>query len=283
MKKIILVLMVLMITVTSVFAKKRDSLTPLTASILKDVEETYNVTKFKMPSETYETFDDKFVHFGEYNLKGGNQLVDSFILKEKRNTFTVKIQDASTTVSYGWEAYFKLINSENKVVQVIHKEDMEDAIYALYDCDYDGYDDLVFYTSKDKKGTMYHVYYWNPTMKRFEKKPDKLLSPYFDRKNKLVITSEVTGDAETQYEYFRYLGGGRKFVARTRITVPEGKFENGVSLAFTQKQSADFETSAGVYLFDLPAWSQFSNLDFAEKQDLVRQYNALMKKINDVQ
>lgn len=281
-KKFIAFILFIFIFISSGFCKKNDQKVALSIEALKVAEESFGVMPFKVPSENFTTLDDKFVRFGEYNIWGGNQLVEEFTFTQKKKRYIMKIQDASTTVSYGWEAYFKLINEENKVVQVIYKKDMEDAIYALYDCDFDGYDDLIFYTSQDKKANYYHVYYWNQTMKRFDKQPDKITSPYFDKKNKITITSEVVGNGVTEWVHSRYLGGGRKFVARVRIGVPENKADNGIRLAFTNKRNANFETTADVYLYDLPSLKSFAEKDEAEKKDIVRQYNAIMKRINGI-
>lgn len=283
MKKLLLVLFALSLLSEMAFCKKRETLRLLTPDMMQAAEETYGIEKFKIPTaEIYDTLDDKMISFADYNLKGGTQTVDSIVLTQKKKRYIIKIQDAQTTVSYGWEAYFKLINDENKVVQVIHKKDMEDSVYALYDCDFDGYDDLVFFTDKEKKGTTYHVYYWNQTKKMFEKKADELLSPYFDKKHKLVVTSQITGDAENLYEYYRYVMGGRKFVARVRITLPDGKPDTGISLAYTEKKKANFETDAGVYLYDLLSVSELNKQEPEIREDLIRQYDALMKKINAI-
>lgn len=283
MKRLLFVIFALSLLSEMAFCKKRESLKPITPQMMMDAEAVYGIDSFKIPTpERYVTLEDKMISFADYNLKGGTQTVDKIEFTQKKKKYTLKIQDAQTTVSYGWEAYFKLINDENKVVQVIHKKDMEDSIYALYDCDFDGFDDLVFFTDKEKKGTTYDIYYWNQTKKMFDKKPDELLSPYFDKKHGIVITSEITGDAEYTYEYFRYVMGARKFVARVRICLPDGKTDSGISLAYTEKKKANFETDAGVYLYDLLSLSELNKQEPELREDLIRQYNALMKKINAI-
>ena len=282
MKKLLIFCVALILCCNNAFSKKKDSLVPLSMSALSEAEKQFGVMAFKKPLENFVTLDDKFIRFGNYNLFGGEQILDSFTITQKKKKYVMKIQDASTSVSYGWEAYFKLINDENKVVQVIHKKDMEDAVFALYDCDFDGYNDLVFYTATEKACKRYHVFYWNQTMKRFDKSPDKITNPFYDVKNRLVVTSQVTGNGQTLCEYWRILGGGRKFVARVRVGVYEGKAENGISLAYTTKKNANFETSADVYLYDFPTAKEFNEMNDAQKKEAVRQYDVLMKKINGI-
>lgn len=282
MKRELLIILICLTVVTSGFCKRKDKLVKLESDTMKAVESTYHVDAFKYPADNYESLEGKFISFADYNLKGGNQTLEKMIIKQKRRKFTLKIQDPSTTVSYGWEAYFKLINDENKVVQVIHKKDMEVSEFALYDCNFDGYDDLVFITSKEKKGAMYHIYYWKEAKGRFASLPDKVIAPLFDLKNKHLITTEITGDGENLYEYHKFIFGKRVFDARVKIYVPENKCENGVELSFTEKKKADFDTSAGVYLFSMPSLKEFKEYSEEDQADFVRQYNNLMKRINGI-
>lgn len=256
--------------------------------LLSEIQNDFGVDELKLPEEYCVDFKSSFLHFDQPEKRDKFEITTNTKIIQKNKIYTLQIAEIGLTPSYAWRAYFRLIDETNKCTQSLEITNMDQPIFALYDCNFDGCLDLVIQSAHGQNGTTYEIYYWNKGGKKFNKKPDEIVEPVFDLEKKYMIQiyNEKLEDKSLSTTYTFYTAGMSKKKFKSKIRLQFYAKKEGISesfgLHFSKKQKADFNISAGVYYFGLPLKEDFDNMDTLKQKAIRVQYNNIVKQINGI-
>lgn len=255
MKKFLLILCVLSVLLISCGEKKSDSpqilLSDFGFSFLFDGRRT------EPCREGFDVFSmaEKNLSENKY-VRQGDEIYNAVFSYEKKDEFSMDFT-------------IKIFDGE-KLIQTISEERFISACYRpfFYDCNFDGYDDLIYYYSGGSGGNSYKCYLWDKDYNIFQEMDKELLTPSFDESRKLV------------YEYWRSGNEYEMWVSNFRDSKKDELIYVDVEgYDYAQKMLVRFEGEQSTeQQFIMPG--NFEKLSPEEKRQLKFQFDEMQIEIN---
>lgn len=281
MKKSVFILILSLFAVFNLGAQENQS---ECERLMLQIEERYNVNHLNLPDSYMTSFDqDSIIYFGKTGWFSKEQVQERIDFKQKNKNYRLSLETVSTNVFYRYEASFKVIDYDNQVVQVLKTESDIPGLY-MYDCDFDGYEDLLFPYIDDDGNQLFQIYFWSQMQRKFVKDNMLLNNPKFDAKHKKIVEKEtyVKGNFRTEiYTIYEFRFGIKRFCCSYKINFVTNaqKQAEDVSFIFWDSEEAK-KAKIGEYIYELPSYAAFSSFSESEKKDVRKQYNKMISMFN---
>lgn len=267
----------------STFIYAQDSLSDC-ENLMSQLENKYDVKHLTLPDSFLNTFSqDDIIYFDKPSKRSKVPVTTKIDFSQKGKSYRLLVEDISTNCFYQYKATFKVIDYDNQVVQMLKTESDIPALF-LYDCDFDGYQDLVLPFVDDDGNKSYYIYYWSQVQRKFSKDSDRLTDPQFDSKHKKIVEkhSVVKGSQRTElYTIYEFRFGIKRFCCSFQLNfVLNGNKEvEDFSFIFWETKEAK-DNKIGEYIYELPSYTAFQSYSDKEKKEIRKQYNKMIKMLD---
>ncbi len=158
----------------------------------------------------------------------------------------------------------------DKLIQTISGEEAISYRYRpfFYDCNFDGYDDLIYYSTGGSGGDCYKCYLWDKDLKIFQEMDKELLCPRFDESRKQVYEYWRSGN---EWEMWVSNFEGLRKEELVYVDVEGYDYAQKMLTRFDGEQSTDRQ-------FMMPG--DFEKLTLEEKRQLKFQFDEMHIEIN---
>lgn len=296
MKKIILLTTVFLLALESMFSiefslsfikdkKSEANEIPFDAAEkLGQIALDFGVKEIKTPKTDSEYIDfESLKYFAKPSRKSTDTIQNSVEITQKNKKYNVEFYEDGNTVFYDKKAKFRVIDSENQVIQNGEISASEIPMYTFLDLNFDGFLDLVVIQKSNGKreDTVYSVYFWNNVKHCFSQDKLTYTNISLDKKHKFLIETEKTGANSVKYTYYEFRLGIRRFVASVSLDF-DYKDETGswaLKIVFNQSDSKK-DGDKGIYEFKLPLLENFNQMSDEQKDSVRTKYSKMAKLIN---
>lgn len=283
MKKAFLIL--ILTTLTSVFFAQEQQEKSETERLMLQWEQKYgDVKHLELPDSYLQSFDlNDIIYFGKPSVWSKIEYTDKIEFMQKGKPFKLIKEAMGTNVFYQYKTTFRVIDNEGQVVQLLDVESDEPALY-IYDCDFDGYQDLLLPYEDDDGNRSYTVYYWSNVQKKFKADSKRINSPQFDTKHKKIIEKEtfVKGSFRTYiYTVYEFRFGIKRFAGsyKMNFVLNADKEPEDFSFVFWESEEAK-STKLGEYMYEAPSIGAFQTFSEEEKKSVRKEYNKMIKMLD---
>lgn len=281
MKKSIFLIISILFFTNLIFANEQLS---ECEKLMLQIEKKYNVNHLELPDSYLTSFDENSIKpYATMNWRGKVTSSTPINFTQKGRSYQLKVDEIATNVFYQYKTTFKVIDYDNQVVQLLKTNSDILGLY-LYDCDFDGYLDLLLPFEDDDKTRYYYIYYWSQSHRRFKEDARKLYAPQFDHKHKKIVEkqTQIKGSYRTEtYTVHEYRFGIRRFCGSYQLNFIVNKNNEPVDFNFIFWDSEDAKNKKiGEYIYNLPSWQAFEGFSEAEKKETRKQYNKMIKMMN---
>mgnify|MGYP001771449537 FL=1 len=252
--------------------------------LMSKIEAKYDVKHLELPDSYLTSFDlNSIKKFAKVDWRGRLVSSDLIEFKQKGKNYKLQVESVGTNCFYEYKTTFKVIDYDNQVVQLLKTESDLLALY-LFDCDFDGYEDLLLPFEDDDGNRFYCIYYWSQAQRKFKKDDKKLYAPQFDSKHKKIVEkqTEVKGSFRTEtYTFYEFRFGIKRFCGSYKLNFVLNSKKEPVDFNFIFWDSEEAkEKKIGEYIYSLPSWAAFESFSESEKKETRKQYNKMIKMLD---
>lgn len=252
--------------------------------LMLSIESKYDVKHLELPDSYLKSFDlNSIKPYATVDWRGRIKNSETISFQQKGKNYRLQVESVGTNVFYQYKTKFKVIDYDNQVVQLLDTESDMLALY-IYDCDFDGYEDLLLPFEDDDGNRSYYVYYWSQVQRKFKLDDHKLKAPQFDSKHKKIVEKEtvVKGSFRKEtYTFYEFRFGIKRFCGSYELNFVLNANKEPVDFNFIFWDSEDAKKSKiGEYIYNLPSWAAFETFPESEKKETRKQYNKMIKMLD---
>lgn len=252
--------------------------------LMSQIESKYDVKHLELPDSYLTSFDLNSIRsFAKLDWRGRVKSSEVIEYKQKGKNYKLQVESVGTNCFYQYKTTFKVIDYDNQVVQLLKTESDLLALY-IFDCDFDGYEDLLLPYEDDDGNRFYCVYYWSQAQRKFKKDEQKLYAPQFDSKHKKIVEKEtvVNGSFRTEtYTFYEFRFGIKRFCGSYKLNFVLNANKEPVDFNFVFWDSEEAKKNkVGEYIYSLPSWAAFETFSESEKKETRKQYNKMIKMLD---
>lgn len=281
MKKLLISLLASVLCIFNAFCQEGQS---ECERLMAQLEQMYDVKHLELPDSFLSTFNlNDIIYFAKPGRRSKQQVSEKINFEQKGKKYRLQLEQIKTNVFYQYKAAFKVIDYDNQVVQILETVSDIPGLY-IYDCDFDGYEDLVLPFEDDDGNKFYCIYYWSQAQRKFKEDSQKLACPQFDKKHKKIVEkqTEVKGSLRTEtYNFYEFRFGIKRFCGsyKLKFVLNSDKQPVDFSFIFWDTEEAK-KKNIGEYIYELPSYGAFQTFSESEKKDVRKQYNKMIKMLD---
>lgn len=274
-KKIILAMLALSFGLARCFSRDVQKIN--SQLLFSEIAENFGVEKITMADERAVYYKEEYVQFvKQFNGKKTEPKKD---FKQKGKTYTIEFFDIGTNSFYSTKGKFKIIDENNQVIQVCEYDDIDEPYYGFFDADMDGCQDLMIMDREEKGEKYYHMYYWSNMKKKFVEDKKEFRNPAWDLEENLIFESFYDKTGELVYNFYEFRFGIRRFVAQARFKFRSTKEGYELRIVYSEEENQT-EGDKGVYVFELPLYEDFVEMDADRQKTIRKQYEKIVRLLN---
>lgn len=282
MKKI-LVMILTAFFCNLIFAQEQQEKSETERLMLQWEQKYGDVKHLELPDSFLQSFDlNDIIYFGKPSVWSKIEYTDKIEFMQKGKPFKLIKEAMGTNVFYQYKTTFRVIDHEGQVVQLLDVESDEPAMY-IYDCDFDGYQDLLLPYEDDDGNRSYTVYYWSNVQKKFKADSRRINSPQFDPKHKKIVEKETyaKGSFRTYiYTIYEFRFGIKRFAGSYKLNFVLNNNQEPEDFSFVFWESEEAKrTKLGEYMYEAPSIGAFTTFSEDEKKTVRKEYNKMIKML----